>query len=291
MGLFDGLKASKAYKLQSQGDYEGARKLYEESIQSGMNSPRFLVAYSILLLRSRDFERAREILRKAEKAPGVTPDQKTQIFVNYAVCTFCMGEIDKGIRLLEKQHMHQPSGLTYQTLGCLYVEKYARGNEPDFDQQDREAMAAYEKALSEWKAAQAPAGEALPEGTASPAPEAPARPEDARTAWQKGIEKVQKFIEASLEYDEEDSICLDNMGQFQYRVMGDREKAVPYFKKALQLKPEQIDTLYFLAQFDIQDGKTAEAREKLETAARGRFSPMNFADREKVEAALASLKS
>ena len=33
-----------------------------------------------------------------------------------------MGELQKGIDLLERQHAKQPSGLVYETLGYLYVE-------------------------------------------------------------------------------------------------------------------------------------------------------------------------
>ena len=36
------------------------------------------------------------------------------------------------------------------------------------------------------------------------------------------MEKAEEFIRKSVEYDEEDPICLDNMGQFLYRVKGDK---------------------------------------------------------------------
>ena len=55
------------------------------------------------------------------------------------------------------------------------------------------------------------------------------------------------------------------------------------------LKPGQIDTLYFLAQYDLEAGDKAAAKAKLEKALEGRFSPLNYATREKVEAALQSL--
>ena len=58
---------------------------------------------------------------------------------------------------------------------------------------------------------------------------------------------------------------------------------------ALEMKPGQIDTLYFLAQYDIEAGDKAAAKAKLEKALEGRFSPLNFATREKVQQALDSL--
>ena len=47
---------------------------------------------------------------------------RCQLFVNYASCVYKMGELQKGIDILERQHAKQPSGLVYETLGYLYVE-------------------------------------------------------------------------------------------------------------------------------------------------------------------------
>ena len=102
-------------------------------------------------------------------------------------------------------------------------------------------------------------------------------------------EKALKYNQEALEYDDEDPITLDNLGQTYYRLTGDKAKALEYFKKAHQLKPGQIDTLYFLAQYDIENGNPSAAKEKLETALEGRFSPLNYATRDKVNALLATL--
>ncbi|MBR2602674.1 MAG: hypothetical protein IKE08_08285, partial [Clostridia bacterium] len=75
-----------------------------------------------------------------------------------------------------------------------------------------------------------------------------------------------------------------------YRVMEDREKAREFFEKAHRIKPEQIDTLYFLSRYDLEEGNTAAAVEKLEKAAEGRFSPLNYCSRDQVEAEIRKLK-
>lgn len=93
-------------------------------------------------------------------------------------------------------------------------------------------------------------------------------------------EKGLPFNEAALEYDDEDPIVLDNLGQLYYRVLKDPEKALPYFEKAIELKEGQIDTLYFLSRYDLEKGDTAAAREKLEKALNGRFSPLNYAKKD-----------
>ena len=102
-------------------------------------------------------------------------------------------------------------------------------------------------------------------------------------------EKGLPFIEEALEYDDEDSIVLDNMGQMYYRVLNDHEKALPYFRKALEVKENQIDTLWFLSRYDLENGDKAAAKEKLETALSGRFSPLNFATKEMVQKELDAL--
>ncbi len=103
-------------------------------------------------------------------------------------------------------------------------------------------------------------------------------------------EKALKYNQEALEYDDEDAITLDNLGQVYYRLLNDREKARPYFIKAHEIKPQQIDTLYFLALYDEQEGRHEEAKEKLETALSGNFSPLNYVNRRMAEEVLARVK-
>ena len=100
---------------------------------------------------------------------------------------------------------------------------------------------------------------------------------------QGDAEKALAFNQSALEYDDEDPVSLDNMGQIYYRLLNDKEKALEYFTKAHELKPGQIDTLGFLSRYDLENGKTEDAVEKLETALKGRFSPLNYVTREKVQ--------
>lgn len=227
MGMFSLLKLRKANTLYTNGDIAGALKQYEELYKGGLKDVRQLLTYSVLLIRDGQFQKARELLVNIQKL-NMTDEQRSQLLVNYASCVYKMGEIDKGIELLERQHAKAPNGMIYETLGYLYVEN---GD--------------YEKAVA--------------------------------------------FNTEALEYDDEDAITLDNLGQAYYRLGTEKEKAKIYFEKALEVKPGQIDTLYFLALYDVEAGNKEAAREKLEKALEGRFSPLNFANREKVEELLKSL--
>lgn len=71
MGSFmANFKGQKAARLQSKGNYDEARKVYAEAYAAGMNDPRLLLAYSVLLIRAYEFEAAKELLVKTQKAPG-----------------------------------------------------------------------------------------------------------------------------------------------------------------------------------------------------------------------------
>ena len=80
------------------------------------------------------------------------------------------------------------------------------------------------------------------------------------------------------------------MGQFLYRVRGDKAAAKPWFEKALAQKEGQIDTLWFLSRYDVEAGDTKAAAAKLEKLLEGRFSPLNYVTRETAEKELERLK-
>ena len=277
MGLLTPIKANKAYRLQQKGQREEARKLYEEAYAEGLNDPRYNQAYALLITRMGEYQKAKEFLVKHQKTPGMSQDQRVTMLVNYAACCFRLGNIDKGIDTLEQQFRKTETGLLYQTLGYLYIEKYDAANKPAFDEVPMTEEAPAEAA--EETTAEGEENEAAEEKTLSP-----------REAWDAGVKKAEDFILKSLEYDDEDPISLDNMGQFIYRVKGDKEGAKAWFDKAIALKDKQIDTLYFLSRYDLETGDREAAIEKLEKAAGGNFSPLNYCSRETILKEIEKLK-
>lgn len=106
---------------------------------------------------------------------------------------------------------------------------------------------------------------------------------------QGNAEKALAFNKEALEYDDTDPVFLDNLGQTYYRLLGDKDTAKIYFDKAIGLKPEAIDTNYFLALYDVEEGKREQAIERLKTARKGFTSPLNYATPEMIEAKLQEL--
>ena len=277
MGFLSAMKANKAHRMQQNGQREEAAKLYEEAFAEGLKEPRFLLAYALMIIRDGKYQKAREFLVANQKVP-MTPTQRTELLVYYATCCFRLGNVDKGIDVLEQQFRKTETGLLYQTLGYLYVDKYDLSHRPDFTAAETETAPAAEDAVPE-----APADE-----TAGAEAQAPAlSPEE---EWNAGIEKAEQFIRNSVEYDDEDPVCLDNLGEFLYRVRGDKAAAKEWFDKAIGIKENQIDTLYFLSRYDLDAGNREAAVEKLEKAAEGRFSPLNYCSKESVQQEIEKLK-
>ena len=289
MGFMSAMKANKAHRLQQAGRREEAIKLYEEAFAEGLNDPRFLLAYALLIIRDGQYQKAKEFLVKHQKVQ-MAPGQRVELLVYYATCCFRLGDVDKGINVLEQQFRKTETGLLYQTLGYLYVDKYDRNHRPDFEAMKAEAAQAAESEAPaeedgepENPAEETPAKERAPEETEAPA----LSPEE---EWEAGIEKAEAFIRKSVEYDEEDPVCLDNLGEFLYRVRDDKEAAKEWFDKAIDIKENQIDTLYFLSRYDLDAGDREAALEKLEKAAAGRFSPLNYCSREMIQQEIEQLK-
>ena len=277
MGLGTMFKANKAYRAQKNGDEAEAMRLYEECFQEGLADPRYVLAYAVLMLRDGQYQKAKDFLVKHQKAPGMTPDQRVTLIVDYAACCYRLGDLDKGVRKLEEIFRKNPNGLLYQTLGYLYVEQF-----------DAAKKAAFLARETEQQEQGGPAEAAIVAERADA--EGEAVPMTLEEQWEAGRQKTLKFNQEAVEYDDVDPVSLDNLGQTWYRVMEDREAAREFFEKAHRIKPEQIDTLYFLSRYDLEEGNTTAAVEKLEKAAEGRFSPLNYCSRDQVEAEIRKLK-
>lgn len=96
------------------------------------------------------------------------------------------------------------------------------------------------------------------------------------------FDEAVAFNTEALDYDDEDPVLLDNMGQLYY-AMGDKEKALTYFKKAHEFKPKQVDTLYYLAKIAWEDGDAKTALEYLDSALNGNYSALCTTTRQMAE--------
>ncbi|NLX70133.1 MAG: tetratricopeptide repeat protein [Clostridiales bacterium] len=94
----------------------------------------------------------------------------------------------------------------------------------------------------------------------------------------------------ALDYDDEDPVVLDNLGQTYYR-MGRIDEAKKYFLKAESIKDDQAATLYHLGCIYQQAGDNDKAKEKFLKALDCNINPLTTISREDIERKLAELDS
>jgi len=229
--MFEGFKVRKALLAHQKGDAVQAKALYAELYNAGYIRASYILPWSILLLREggeENCKKVKEILAKVQKASDMDPQRKSDLLMNFAVADYKLGNVEKAIELMERNHQSHPCGNTYGALGYMYV--------------------------------------------------------DAGLA-----EKALEFNTKALEYDDEDPVIHDNLGQLYYRLLDDKEKALEYFTKAHEIKPAQIDTLWFLSRYDLENGDKEAAMDKLERMLEGRFSPLNYLTEAQVQAEIKRL--
>ena len=222
MSFMGNMAGNKALSAHSKGDYRTALKLYEEAYEKGMDKPRLLRGYSVLLIRTSQFDKALEVLKRMEQMP-LDAKEKTDLHINYAIILWQKGHLDRAMEILSDEFRRAKNGTLYSIIGYLKIE-------------------------------------------------------------QGDAEEAIRFNKEAIEYDDEDPVFLDNLGQTYYRLVGDKETAKIYFDKAIALKPKAIDTNYFLALYDIENGDIESAKERLDTARVGMFSPLNYATPEMIDA-------
>ena len=230
MSFMGNMIGNKALAAHGKGDYQKAAQLYDEAYAKGMDKPRLLRGYSILLIRTSRFDEALEVLKKLEKCPGLNARDKADIHVNYAIILWKKGHLPRALEILEDEFRHLKNGSMYSIIGYLKIE----------------------------------AGDA-----------------DAALAFNK----------EALEYDDGDAVFLDNLAQTYYRLLGDKQTARTYFDRAIAIKPTAIDTNYFLSLYDIEEGNLQKARERLKTARKGVFSPLNYATPEMIDKKLSEIEA
>lgn len=123
MSLFANMTGNKALKAHSNGEYDKALELYAQAYEKGCNTFRVLRSYVVLLIRTNQYDKAIELLKKLEKTPGISAKDKMDIHVNYAIILSQKGRLDRALEILFDEFKHTKNGNLYSIIGFLLIEK------------------------------------------------------------------------------------------------------------------------------------------------------------------------
>ena len=152
----DKFAGRKAYKAHIEGNqaidkgefvkakekHDLALELYKQAYDAGVRDLNISMAYAVLLMRYDRCELAKTILLECEKTPKLSEKDRKQLYINYSVCQWRLGNIDRAIELMETAASNGTTALIYTTLGYYYIE---RGKQTgDFSQAIEYNQKAYE---------------------------------------------------------------------------------------------------------------------------------------------------
>jgi len=141
MGFFDAAKAAyngnRAYHLhvdanklagegkvaQAKEKYQAALKLYDEAVRQGNTAPNIMQAYTLLLMREGEFERARELMEGMSRQKGLSDGDWFQLRIQYSIYLWHAGQLDRAIETIGRAAAHKMNGSIYGTLGMYWVDK------------------------------------------------------------------------------------------------------------------------------------------------------------------------
>ncbi len=137
MGFQANWSGRKAYQAHLQGNqfidkgdavhaaekHELALSLYEKAYAGGVRTANILMAYGVLLMRFGRCEEARDRFLECERQTGLDAKTKKQLRINYSVCQWKLGNLDKAIEQMKVAASTGKTAMIYTTLGYYLIEK------------------------------------------------------------------------------------------------------------------------------------------------------------------------
>lgn len=141
MGLLDNFKTNKlgqkAYNAHVQANdlsrrgrvaearekYVEALRLYDEAYQAGCRKISVMMSHSVLLMRQGAFEQARALMKETSQQKGLTEEAHFELRINYAICLWRLGLLDKAIETAEYAGKYARNSSFFSALGTFLVER------------------------------------------------------------------------------------------------------------------------------------------------------------------------
>lgn len=137
MSFLTNFKGRRAYQAHIRGNqlidqgktaegrqmHDKALALYEEAYAQGCREPNIVMAYGVLLMRFNQCEKSRDLFLSCEHMRGMDAKTKRQLRLNYSVCQWRLGNLDKAIELMQDAARNGKTAMIYTTLGYFLIEK------------------------------------------------------------------------------------------------------------------------------------------------------------------------
>ena len=150
------LKGRKAYQSHLQGNqlldkgqtekaaekHKQALALYEDAYAAGCRECGVVMAYAVLLMRFGQYEKSRDLLLSCEHMKDLDAKSRKQLYINYSVCQWRLGNLDKAIELMKTAGSNGMTAMIYTTLGYYLILKAQQTG--DFEEALTFNMEAYE---------------------------------------------------------------------------------------------------------------------------------------------------
>lgn len=123
MGLMGNIYGLLGYYFHVKDRPDKAIRFYERGMAHDMTKPSYRLAYGVLLLKSGQFQKARDIFSGVLIDPRYKDSVKNMAKLNLSLAYWKLGDIDTAIEMLKELHRKQRTARIYGALGYLLIEK------------------------------------------------------------------------------------------------------------------------------------------------------------------------
>ncbi|MFO7154544.1 MAG: tetratricopeptide repeat protein [Caldicoprobacter oshimai] len=123
MGLIGNIYGLLGYYCHVRDKLDKAMRFYEKGMAHDMTKPSYKLAYGVLLLKSGQFQKARDIFSSVLIDPRYKDSVRNMAKLNLSLAYWKLGDIDTAIEMLRELHRKQRTSRIYETLGYLLIEK------------------------------------------------------------------------------------------------------------------------------------------------------------------------
>ena len=109
--------------VEAEAKLKEALKMYDEAYAMGFRKPSQMLGYAILTMQMGNIERARELMLECSKDKTMSQPDRYTLRVNFSVCQWKMGQLDKAIETIRRAASEKMSSTIYTTLGMYLVDK------------------------------------------------------------------------------------------------------------------------------------------------------------------------